>query len=456
MIDLTENIEFKSIPIDDIILLEKNPRVISDEDLDKLCKDIESDPTFLIQRPPLLNRVDGKLYCYAGHQRIRACTKLGRTHVTCFIEDDVPEHVQDERMLKDNLHRGKWDQDKLLELDFGIDQLHEIGLTEFETSVYQGKDDLEEDDWPSKSTGTPKKPKTKRDDVYELGAHRLMCGDSTNEFDVATLMGEDRAQLIFTDPPYMVDYHSSGPAEKYQGTKGEIFNDNLEDKEAFRFYVDVLTNLDKFSTDNCPIYWWFASAKYPINSAAFETTKWHLSQQLIWVKESMVFSFGVDFHRCYEPCLFGWKSGKKHFRARDINDLKDVFTLSHDDYREYIGSNEELFQRLAASLDVWYENRDNTSEYLHPTQKPVRLAERALRKHSLKGFIVLDLFGGSGSTLIACEQVKRKARVMELDPKYCDIIVMRYVKYCREVGIKPVVKKNGRDITNQKWLIFDE
>ncbi|AOR28745.1 hypothetical protein FORMB_17060 [Formosa sp. Hel1_33_131] len=123
------------IPIDEIILLDKNPRTVTEDELQKLCDDIEKDPAFLLQRPPLINKVDGKYYCYAGTQRIKACRKLGKTSVKCFIEENVSSKVQDERMVKDNLHRGEWDFDKLLELDFELTELESFGFEDFEIGL---------------------------------------------------------------------------------------------------------------------------------------------------------------------------------------------------------------------------------------------------------------------------------------------------------------------------------
>ena len=204
-------------------------------------------------------------------------------------------------------------------------------------------------------------------------------------------------------------------SKKFGGTGGKIFNDNLTDEDCQKFYSDVLANLYAHTTDDAAIYWWYATSNHGLNAEAFKRTKWHLSQVLIWLKNSMVIAQGQDYHRQYEPCMFGWKKGKKHYKNKNITNLKDVFNLDHDDYLEM--------------LDVWYERRDNTSTYVHPTQKPLRLAERGLKKNSELEDIVIDLFGGSGSTLMACDQMKRKARLMELDPKYCDVIVTRYFKH---------------------------
>lgn len=248
-----------------------------------------------------------------------------------------------------------------------------------------------------------------------------MCGDSTSLEDVGLLMDKDRADLVFTDPPYMVDYQSPAgmtfKSKKFED-EGKIKNDNLNDEEALQFYIDVLKCLYAYSKDTAALYWWLAMRNWHINQKAMLETDWYPSQTIIWVKESMVFAAGQDFHRMYEPCIFGWKKGKVHYKNKRVVNFKDVFTLAKGELQDIV--------------DVWMESRDKTSEYVHPTQKPIGLCLRALRKHTRQNDVVLDLFGGSGSTLIACEGFGRSARLMELDPKFCDAIRKRYAKLIGE------------------------
>ena len=271
-------------------------------------------------------------------------------------------------------------------------------------------------------------PRTQPGDIYLLGNHRLMCGDSANPDDVALLMGTELAQLIFTDPPYNVNYQSpsglSYNSSRY-GNSGRIFNDNKTDADCLTFYTDVLKNLFEISKDDAAIYWWFAMGNIPLSIEAFELSGWHRSQVLIWVKNGLVFSFGQDYHRAYEPCMFGWKKKNTHYKNKDLNNLVDVFNIEKTEFNSI--------------ADVWYQKRDATHLYVHPTQKPIGLAERALRKNSRDQDIVVDLFGGSGSTLLACHQMNRRARLMELDPKYCDAIVKRYLQF---TGDTTVIKNN--------------
>lgn len=288
--------------------------------------------------------------------------------------------------------------------------------------------ETKEDETPE----APKIPRTVEGDVYEFGEHRLICGDCTNKDVIRRLMKDQRAQLVFTDPPYNVNYRSSGGAtyssEKFGGDGSEIFNDDIPDEECVALYSAALENLHEATLDDAAIYWWFASRNHHLNRQAFLNAGWHISQIVIWLKNHFILSRGQDYHRCYEPCIVGWKDGQKHYTNKAIASLSDIFLLDKIDFQE--------------QLDVWYEKRDATNHYVHPTQKPVRLAERALRKSSRMNDLVLDFFGGSGSTLIACIQLRRRCFMTELDPKFCDVIVTRY---CNFTG-NSIVKLNGQEL----------
>lgn len=266
----------------------------------------------------------------------------------------------------------------------------------------------------------------------------MKCKHCTKEYEPK----KEKARMIFCDPPYSIDYHSvdkkkggkglTYSSEKFGGTGGRIFNDDKTPEEALVFYKKILNCLYDFSTDDANLYWWFASRLTDINMQAWKENKWHYSQTIIWLKNSMIFSPGQKFHRIYEPCLFGWKQGQTSYQDVTFSAYTELWTTGG-------------LKTFADHLDVWYQKRDNTNQYIHPTQKPVQLAERALKRTSAVGDIVLDAFGGSGSILIACEQLNRKARLIELDPKYVDAIVSRYCKYKEDMTIT----KNGKQI---QWL----
>lgn len=396
---------------------DKNPRSISKNGLKRLVEQIRR----LGQYKPLIVTEDGTII--GGNMRFEAFKEIGLKQVYVSIVSPKDEDEMFEYALSDNDPAGFYDDDLLANIlpTFDIDfSLYSVNMREA-TSLKSISDislNAQEDEAPELDEKNP--PVSQRGEVYQLGRHRLMCGDSTSAEDVGKLMGEDKAHMIFTDPPYMVDYHSpkglSYDSAKF-GNSGTIFNDNLSDLDALQFYIDVLKNLYTFTHDTVTLYWWFANKQNLINRISWEETGWHMSQIIIWLKNSMVFSRGQDYHRMYEPCMLGWKKKKTHFRNRSVSKMTDVFNLEFEDF--------ELM------LDVWYQRRDNTADYVHPTQKPVRLAERAIKKSSKSEDIVIDLFGGSGSTLIACQQMNRTARLMELDPKYCDVIRKRY---CNLIG----------------------
>jgi DNA modification methylase len=362
--------------------------------------------------------IDSKNIIIVGHGRYEA-SKLLKLEEVPILQIDLSEQQAKAYRLADNkLNESKWD------MDLVIEELKELAgemvdLTGFDKNLIL---EVQEFETPE----PPKSPNTKTGEIFQLGDHRLMCGDSANAEDVKKIMDNQKAQLIFTDPPYNVDYKSPGGlsynSKKFGGTGGKIFNDNKTDAECLKFYTDVLKNIYLFSKDDATIYWWFANKNNHINRQAFENANWKMSQIIIWVKNSMVFSHGQDYHRQYEPCMLGWKKGKSHFRNKQIVNLKDVINLDFDDFK--------------TMFNVWYEKRDLTTEYVHPTQKPVRLAERALKRHSKQDDIVLDLFGGSGSTLICCEQMNRKCFVMEMDPKYCDVIIKRWEDFTNQKAKK--------------------
>lgn len=367
--------------------------------------------------------VDENNVILAGHGRLKALKDLGQDEVDVIRISGWTEEQKEKYLLLNNrsVELGGWDKELLKEFD--RDLLSEAGFNDMLDDLSAVKEDnFDAEAEYQKIT----EPKMKLGEMYQLGRHRLICGDSTKAEYYEALLGEEKIRMIFADPPYNVNYHSPGGLDyssvKFGGTGGKIFNDNKTDEECLAFYTNVLKRLYEFSTDDVAIYWWFANCNHVINRQAFEASGWHMSQVLIWLKNSMVFSHGQDYHRQYEPCMFGWKEKKAHYKSREINNLKDVFNLDFDDFNEM--------------LDVWYEKRDATQSYVHPTQKPVRLPERGIKKNSQVNDIVFDAFGGSGSTLIACEQLKRRARLIELDPKYCDVIIKRWEEFTKKDAIK--------------------
>jgi DNA modification methylase len=289
----------------------------------------------------------------------------------------------------------EWDME-MLQADFDVDGLNDWGI-DVDLSVEEEPQEAQEDDFDEEKD--PVATICQEGDVWQLGEHRLMCGDSTKAEDVARLMDGEKADLCFTDPPYGVSY-TGGIQFKADGSvernnREMIANDDID------IYAQVFEVLKDFV--NGPCYVWFAGSKAASLYAAAEKYG-EIHALLIWVKNGGYGALNANYKQKHEPCLY-WKP-----KGATLN---------------FIGATTET--------TIWEINKDGKNEY-HPTQKPVTLPAKAINNH--KCDIVLDLFGGSGSTLIACEQLHRKARLMELDPHYCDVIIARWEKITGQKAVK--------------------
>lgn len=367
--------------------------------------------------------VDENNMILSGHGRLHALKKQGFKKVDVIKVFGLSKEQKDKYVLLANksVEAGGWDFD-VLKKNNDWTLLQYAGFESEELEAVFGIE-VDEDGFnaPEKDDGGTEVV-SKRGDVYQLDRHRVMCGDSTAYADYEKLMAGKKGRLIFTDPPYNVDYKSASDNSYAEGKfkHEKVFDDNLKDDDCLKFYSDALKNLYMFTTDDACIYWWYAGVNYHINRQSFVDAGWRIHQNIIWVKNSPTLS-RRDFMGCYEPCMYGWKEGKKHYNNKVIRNIRDIWNLDFDDF--------------ASLLDSWYEHRDNVNEYLHPTQKPVRLSERALKLSSEKDNIVLDVFGGSGSTLIGCEQIDRVCYTMELDPFYVDVIVRRWEEFTGKKGV---------------------
>jgi len=430
-----ENLKLEYMPVGELKGAKYNPRKMDELTLRHVKKSIEKfdlvDPLIVNSNPKRKNIIIG------GHARLMIAKELGYKEVPVVFVNIPTEAEEKELNLRLNKNVGEFDLEMLAEFD--KDMLEDVGFDSeeidkiFDEDVKEDGFDLEE------ALGMIKIPRTKLGDIYELGEHRLICGDSTKSETYKEVLGDELINMIFTDPPYNVDYKSpageSYNSTKFGGSGGKIFNDKKSDEECLQFYTDILKCLHQFSTDKVTIYWWFANKNNWLNRLAFMHSGWKMSQIIIWLKNSMVFSRGQDYHRMHEPCMLGWKEGKSHYRNKTIADLKDVFNLEHQDFLEM--------------LDVWYQHRDPTNKYIHPTQRPIRLPERAIRKNSKIHDIICDAFGGSGSTMMASEQLGRRCRSIELDPKFCDAMVERWCQFSKDRK----VKLNNKEI---EWTPFSQ
>ena len=359
--------------------------------------------------------IDKENVIAAGHTRVAAARKLGLEKVPCIVADDLTEEQIRAFRLADNktAELAEWDEDLLAE---ELKMLDDIDMSEFgfDMSEYDDDKDIEEVDFED---NPEEEPTAKLGQIYQLGEHRLMCGDSTDPKDVEKLMGGQVADMMVTDPPYNVNYES---------TAGKIKNDNLRDEEFLQFLQKAMKCASDSLKSGGAYYVWYATAESRNFQNACISQSLAVKQVLIWVKNQFVLG-RQDYQWIYEPCLYGWKEGAAHYF---INNRSETTVLEEPQDFKKMKKEElvELLEKLFDTTDVIRENKPSKSE-LHPTMKPVALFARLIRNSSKKGEIVLDLFGGSGTTMMACEQLGRKAYLMEYDPHYADVIIKRWEEY---------------------------
>ena len=352
-------------------------------------------------RVPIL--IDNDNEIIAGHTRLLAAKKLGLKEVSTIKVDDLtPEQVKAFRIADNKTAEyADWNFELLAqELEDLKLADYDLSLTGFDMSeaeklldsLKEGIDGNNPDD--DFDIVLPEEPITQRGNIWILGNHKLMCGDSCTEIDVKKLMGEDRAQMVFEDLPYNVSY---GAVEHPNYRKRSIMNDSMSDEDFMKFMDSTFKAMHQFLQDGCMIYVCMSAKEFGNMKNILEEQGYHWSTTIIWSKDTAVLSRG-DYHQRMEQIFYGWEAS-----APRLHPLKD-----------------------RKQNNVWEISRPKKSE-LHPTQKSIELVVRAIKNSSNMKNIVVDLFGGSGTTLIACEETDRKCRMMELDPKYADVIVKRYI-----------------------------
>jgi len=396
------------LPTEQLKLHPQNPRRIDEKQMQILCDSIKANPDYFETRPILCNK---DMVVFAGNMRLLAAQRLALKEVPVAVMD-ISEERQRELMIRDNRSNGLWDFD-LLGNNFDVDNLLKWGFNEKELlgSPFDFFPNSDKDEKMPDMPNTP--PIAQLGDVYILGNHRLMCGDSTNLDDVQKLMNGQSADMLFTDPPYNIAYEQLNMMREgaKDWSKESEWKDKMTDEQFQQFLITILTNAKTVLKEFAHFYVWFAFKFYKELVIAFDSNEIHYDKvPLIWKKQTVPLSW-ARYHRNYEPCLFGGKE-----------------TITAKNGGRWFGPNNET--------TVWEINTDSNISYVHPTQKPTALAERAIKNSSQENEIILDLFGGSGSTLIACEKTKRISFTMELDPHYVDVIVKRWEEYTKQTAIK--------------------
>ena len=390
-------------PIEGLIPSARNPRTHSDEQVAKIAASIVE----YGWTSPLL--VDGANGLIAGHGRLAAARKLGLAEVPVIELAHLSPTQKRAYVLADNqlaLDAG-WNEELLaLELAELSEAGYDLALTGFDADALaellhgdggDGQGQAEDDAVPE----VPETPVSRFGDVWVLGPHRVLCGDATQAASYDALLGNERVDLLWQDPPYGVNYANSAK-DRLRGTHRPILNDNLGD--GFEPFLTAALTPALARCDGA-VYISMSSSELDTLQSAFRAAGGKWSTFIIWAKNT--FTLGrADYQRQYEPILYGWRDGASHHWCGDRD-----------------------------QGDVWQIAKPHKND-LHPTMKPVELVERCIRNSSRPGDIVLDCFGGSGTTLIAAEKSGRQARLMELDPKYCDVIVRRWQDWTGKAGTR--------------------
>ena len=388
----------QQISINDLKPYPQNAKKHPSEQVEHIANSIRE---FGFQQPIV---VDKDNVVVIGHGRLLAAKKLNMDSVPCVRADDLTdEQIKALRLADNKTNESEWDFDLLdMELsDIEID-MEQFG---FDLDIDDEPQEVVEDDYNEEP---PAEPKAKLGDIYQLGRHRLMCGDSTKAEDMSALMGDDKADMVFTDPPYNVAIGSKNAflnsVQKAGRCTEDIANDKgMTDEEiGEKLWKPAFINMRDFSKDCCSLYVTMPQGGTHMMMMMMARAAWQVKHELMWLKNSPTFSMGrLDYDYQHEPILYGWN--KSHV---------------------FYGKGEQ-------NKSVWKFDKPRKCD-LHPTMKPIPLVVNALLNSSKENDIILDAFGGSGTTLIACEQTNRNARLMEFDAKYVDVIIDRWEKFTGE------------------------
>ena len=416
--------ETKNIKISDLIAADYNPRVMQDSEMDKLINSIVAfgfvEPVIVNQHPGRENIIIG------GHQRVVAAQKLGMTEVpVVYVDLDMGK----EKRLNLALNRisGSWDEEKLAQVLLSIENEAERALTGFDSveidDLLKGINDRRKYDFDvDKEVEQIGTPESIPGEIYELGKHRLMCGDSTNADDIAKLVGASVVDMVFTDPPYNIGYRSTGKNKKVWAQS--YGDDNYTPEQFDEFCFKAFENFKRYLKKGGVYYICSGWASWATFYQALLKLNLKLSGCIIWDKGHGGLGWS-DYRHQQEMIAAGFNFD---FENEDEDEINELIAYGFNDKAKHYFAQKGK-KRIT---DIWRINREAVQSYVHPTQKPVKLIENAIYNSTKQGDIILDLFGGSGSTLIGAEKTGRRALLCEKSPLFCDVIRKRYEKFTGE------------------------
>lgn len=401
-----------------------NPRKMSADERKNLQKSIEEFGTVV---PVILNTGSRAGVLIGGEQRVKIYADLGYAEVECMVPSrELTIEEERELNLRLNHNIGSWDTELLKAFD--LDVLLDVGFVDEELQDFFDDVELAEDDYDvEKAIEEMEEPRVKLGEIWQLGDHRLLVGDSTNKEQVAKLMGDVKAHFVFQDMPYNIGLsydRGIGGASKYGGGYSSK-KDSKSDEEYHKFIEASIANATTIALPNAHCLYW-CDAKYISDiQTLYKKHRITFRRLLLWVKNNQNVTPQVAFNRVHEPAIYG-TIGKPYLNQN----LKNANEIINQE----VSSGNQLHDELLDMIDLWIVKRDNTQEYLHPTQKPVGLSEKPLKRCTAPGHVVFSGFGGSGSDLIACEQLHRKWYGVELDPVFASVIIDRWEKFTKQTA----------------------
>ncbi|MFA6466762.1 MAG: DNA modification methylase [Patescibacteria group bacterium] len=412
-----EKLKWHTVPkrVNDLVPQDINPRTISDKQMSDLKKSLKR--YNLVEIPAI--DLDGKIL--AGHQRIKALQLLGRGEE--LIDIRIPNRPltkkeSDSYLIASNALGGEWDFEKLKSFD--LDLLVDIGFDQVDLShLWDNNLEVKDEDFDvDEEIKKIKEPKTKLGDLIHLGPHKLLCGSSSDTKNLKRLFGNEKASMIYSDPPYNINLNYSkgiGGKNDYGGN----VNDSRTYEEYRNFIKETLVVALSITKSNCHIFYWCDQTYIGLIQELYRELGIVNKRVCLWLKNSQNPTPKVAFNKCYEPTVYG-VIGKPYI-APSIQNLNEVLNKE-------ITTGNNLLSEASDELDIWLVKRLSGQKYEHATSKPPKLHEKAIRRCTKPGDIILDSFSGLGSTISAGEQLKRKVYALELEPIFCDLTIRRYEK----------------------------
>jgi len=409
--------------VQDLVPADYNPRKISEQERRDLEESIEE---FGQVTPIVVNIGKRKDTLIGGHQRTSLYADLGYETVDVMVPSRELTEDEERRLnLRLNKNTGTWDHDKLKEMDLTL--LLEVGFGDEDLQMFFDDVEMFEDSFDrGESVKEIKTPHTMPGDVYQMGDHRIMCGDPLNAEDMDTLMQEDLADMVYCDPPNSISHDYS------RGLKGEGNYNGVKDKSKkiaeYAKFIDLsIQQALGYSKPNTHIFYWTDEKYIWLIQEIYHANKTESERVCLWIKTDQTLKPSLAFNKIYEPCVYGTRG--KPFLNTNIKSLNEILNAE-------IGEGNQVTDQIQDMLTIWLDKKNYDTDMHTPNQKPVTLAEKPLKRCTAPGHIILDLFGGAGNTIIASQQLKRKARVMESDPVLVDIAVQRWENFSNQKAKK--------------------